>query len=133
MRFLSPWSETLWAVLRVVVGFLFACHGAQKLLGLFGGVGGGTVPLASQMGLAGVIELVGGILIAVGLLGRYAAFIASGEMAAAYFTAHQPKGGLPIENGGELAALYAFFFLYVAARGSGPLSLAGAVGRPDLD
>jgi putative oxidoreductase len=133
MRFLSPWSEPLWAVLRVVVGFLFACHGAQKLLGMFGGVGGGTVPLASQMGVAGLIELVGGILVAVGFLGRYAAFIASGEMAVAYFTAHQPKGALPIENGGELAALYAFFFLYVAARGSGRLSLAGAAGRPDLD
>jgi len=134
MRWLSPWSDPLWAVFRVVVGFLFACHGAQKLLGVLGGVGnGGTVPLASQLGLAGVIELVGGLLVAVGFLGRYAAFIASGEMAAAYFMTHQPRGGLPIQNGGELAALYAFAFLYIAARGSGRWSLAGALRRPDLD
>jgi putative oxidoreductase len=133
MRFLSPWSDAVWAVFRVVVGFLFACHGAQKLFGVFGGVDGGAVPLVSQFGLAGVIELVGGVLVAVGFLGRYAAFIASGEMAVAYFTVHQPQGGLPIQNGGELAALYAFALLYVAARGSGGWSLAGALGRPDLN
>jgi putative oxidoreductase len=133
MRFLAPWSETVWAIARVVFGFLFACHGAQKLFGVFGGVGdGGTVPLGSQLGLAGLIELVGGVLVAVGFLGRYAAFIASGQMAVAYFMVHQPQGALPIQNGGELPTLFAFIFLYVAARGSGEWSLAGALGRRHL-
>jgi putative oxidoreductase len=133
-RILGGYAEPLWAVLRIVASFLFACHGAQKLFGVFGGVSGqgDTVPLLSQLGLAGLIELVGGTLVAVGLLGSSAAFLASGEMAVAYFTAHQPRGLLPIQNGGELAALYAFFFLYVAARGSGRWSLANALGRPDL-
>ena len=134
-RILGGYAETLWAVLRIVAGFLFACHGAQKLFGVFGGASGqgDTVPLLSQLGLAGLIELVGGTLLAVGLLGSYVAFLASGEMAVAYFTAHQPRGLLPIQNGGELAALYAFLFLYVAARGSGRWSLANALGRPDLE
>jgi putative oxidoreductase len=133
-RILGGYAEPLWAVLRVVASFFFACHGAQKLFGVFGGVSGqgDTVPLLSQLGLAGLIELVGGTLVAVGLLGSSAAFLASGEMAVAYFTAHQPRGLLPIQNGGELAALYAFLFLYVAARGSGRWSLANALGRPDL-
>jgi putative oxidoreductase len=109
-------------------------HGAQKLFGLFGGLDGRgmTPPLASMLGAAGIIEFVGGLLIVVGLLSRVAAFLASGEMAAAYFMAHQPRGGLPIENGGELAALYAFVFLYLVARGPGPATLGTAIGRPDL-
>jgi putative oxidoreductase len=133
-RILGGYAEPLSALLRIVAGFLFACHGAQKLFGVFGGVSGqgDTVPVLSQLGLAGLIELVGGTLVAVGLLGSSAAFLASGEMAVAYFTAHQPRGLLPIQNGGELAALYAFLFLYIAARGSGRWSVANALGRPDL-
>jgi len=133
-RILGGYAEPLSALLRIVAGFLFACHGAQKLFGVFGGVSGqgDTVPVLSQLGLAGLIELVGGTLVAVGLLGSSAAFLASGEMAVAYFTAHQPRGLLPIQNGGELAALYAFIFLYVAARGSCRWSVANALGRPDL-
>jgi putative oxidoreductase len=77
------------------------------------------------MGLAGVIELGGGLMIATGILTSLAAFITSGEMTAAYFMAHAPKGPLPIENGGELAALYAFLFLYISARGSGVWSVQG--------
>jgi putative oxidoreductase len=119
-RFLGAYSPYLYALMRIVVGFLFACHGAQKLLGMFGGVdkAGGTAPLMSMYGLAGVIELVGGLLIAIGLFTGYAAFIASGEMAGAYFTAHVPRGFWPIQNTGELAALYCFVFLYVASRGA---------------
>jgi putative oxidoreductase len=115
--------------MRIVVGFLFACHGAQKL---FGALGGTQVPLVSQMGLAGFIELVGGILVAVGLLASWAAFIASGLMAVAYFTAHFPQGFWPIQNHGELAAVYAFVFLYIAARGSGIWSVAAASRNPSL-
>ena len=128
---LGRFVEPAYALLRIVAGFLFTCHGAQKLFGAFGGAGGsgGTVPLASLPGLAGLIELVAGLLILVGLFASLAAFIASGEMAVAYFMAHQPNGTLPIENGGETAALYAFIFLYIAARGSGIWSLDDAMGR----
>jgi putative oxidoreductase len=125
-RFLGSWAPQLYALLRIVAGLLFACHGAQKLFGVFGGIGGQpgtTVPLYSLMGLAGGIEFVGGLCIAVGLLTGYAAFIASGEMAMAYFTAHVPRSFWPIENKGELAVLYCFLFLYMAARGSGIWSL----------
>jgi putative oxidoreductase len=115
-RVLGRFAPQLYALMRIMTGLLFACHGAQKLFGMFGGQ---QVVLASQFGAAGVIEFVGGLLIAIGFLTGTAAFIASGEMGYAYFTAHMPKGGLPIQNGGELAALYCFVFLYIAARGAG--------------
>lgn len=115
-RVLGRFGPQLYAIMRIVVGLLFACHGAQKL---FGVLGGQQVQLASQFGLAGVIELVGGVMIAIGFLTGTVAFLASGEMAFAYFTAHMPRGGLPIQNGGELAALFCFVFLYIAARGAG--------------
>lgn len=115
-RVLGRFAPQLYALMRIVAGLLFACHGAQKL---FGVLGGQQVVLASQFGAAGVIELVGGVLIAIGFLTGTVAFIASGEMAYAYFTMHMPKGGAPIQNGGELAALYCFVFLYIAARGVG--------------
>ena len=88
---LSKYSNETYALVRIVSGFLFAFHGAQKVLGLFGGVGGesgAAAPLISLMGLAGIVELVGGLLIAVGLLTSWAAFISSGQMAVAYFVAH---------------------------------------------
>lgn len=115
-RVIGRFAPQLYALMRIVVGLLFACHGAQKL---FGVLGGQQMTFASQMGLAGVIEFVGGLMIAVGLLTGFAAFIASGEMAYAYFTAHAPRGPFPIQNGGELAVLYCFVFLYIAARGAG--------------
>jgi putative oxidoreductase len=120
MKFLESYSSYLYATMRVVAGFLFACHGAQKLLGVLGGFRGSpgaTAPLFSMIGLAGVIELVGGLLLMLGLFTRVAAFLASGEMAVAYFMAHFPRGFWPIQNNGELAVLYCFVFLYIAARG----------------
>jgi putative oxidoreductase len=117
---LGRFTEPAYALLRIVAGLLFAFHGAQKILGLYGGT---QVPLFTQIWFAGVIELVGGLLIAVGLLTSIAAFIASGEMAVAYFQAHAPKASLPILNGGELAVLYCFLFLYIAARGGGRWSV----------
>jgi putative oxidoreductase len=114
----------LYAVLRIIGALLYACHGAQKLLGLFGGVRGGTVSLMSLPGLAGVIELGAGLLIAGGVLTRPAAFLASGEMAFAYWLSHAPRGFWPIRNGGEVAVLNCFLFLYIASRGAGPWSLA---------
>jgi putative oxidoreductase len=106
-----------------VAGLLFAQHGAQKL---FGALGGEQVELVSRAGLAGVIELFGGLLIAIGLFAGLAAFIASGEMAFAYFIAHASGGLFPIQNRGELAVLYCFVFLYIAARGSGIWSVDAA-------
>ena len=115
-RLLGRFAPQLYALMRIVVGLLFACHGAQKLFGLLGGQ---QMPLVSKFGLAGVIEFFGGLMIALGFLTSPAAFIASGEMAYAYFTMHRPKGNVPIQNGGELAVLYCVVFLYIAARGVG--------------
>ena len=115
-----------YAALRIVAGFLFACHGAQKLFGVLGGT---AVPIASQRGAAGIIELVCGTLIALGLFTSYAAFIASGEMAVAYFQAHAPQSAWPIVNRGELAALYSFLFLYMATRGTVAYGLDTIVRR----
>lgn len=125
-RILGRFTPQIYAALRIVAGLMFACHGAQKLFGAFGGQ---QMPIASLLGVAGVIELVGGLLIAIGLFASIAAFISSGEMAAAYFMAHAPKAPLPIENGGELAALYAFLFLYIAARGPGIWAVERAARR----
>jgi putative oxidoreductase len=115
-RILGRFSPQIYAILRIVSGLLFACHGAAKL---FGVLGGPQVPLQSQFGLAGIIEVVCGILIAIGFLTGYAAFLASGEMAAAYFIAHAPRGPWPMRNAGEPAVLYCFLFLYIASRGAG--------------
>jgi putative oxidoreductase len=115
-RVLGRLSPQIYAVMRVVVGVLFACHGAAKL---FGVLGGQQVPLQSLPGAAGIIELVCGLLVAIGFLTGYAAFLASGEMAAAYFMAHAPRGPWPIQNGGEPAVLFCFVFLFIASRGAG--------------
>lgn len=124
-RILGPYSPYLYAVLRIVVGFLFASHGAQKLFGLFGGLGpaGGSAPFFSLMGLAGLIEFLGGLFIMLGWLTGTVAFIASGQMASAYFMAHQPGGFWPILNEGEPAVLFCFVFLYMASKGSGVWSI----------
>jgi len=119
-RVLGRVSPQIYGVLRIVAGILFAFHGAQKLFGVFGGQ---QVTLISQRGLAGGIELVCGLLIAVGIFTSVAAFLASGEMAAVYFISHAPRGTLPIQNGGELSALYCFLFLYIASRGTVALGL----------
>jgi putative oxidoreductase len=116
MRWLQRFEQPIYAVLRVVAGLLFLCHGAQKVFGAFGGHGGSLPPLLL---VAGWIELVAGALIALGLFAAIAAFIASGEMAVAYFWAHAPHGLWPIQNHGEPAVLYCFLFLYIAARGAG--------------
>lgn len=112
-------TEPTYALLRIVAGLLFAFHGLQK----FGMFGGTQMPMFSQMWFAGTIEVVGGLLIAIGLFTSIAAFICSGEMAVAYFQAHAPRSIWPNLNDGELAVLYCFLFLYVAARGGGRWSI----------
>ena len=115
----NRYSEVTYSLMRFVLGALFACHGAQKLFGAFGGQAV-TKPL---MLVGGAIELGGGLLIALGLVTRVAAFLASGMMAVAYFTAHAPGGFWPIVNHGELAVVYCFVFLFIAANGGGAYSL----------
>lgn len=114
----------LYTTMRIVFGFLFVTHGLQKLLGVLGGT---AAELSSLPGMAGLIETVGGPLIMAGLMTRATAFICSGEMAAAYFIAHQPRAPWPIQNAGEPAVLFCFAFLYVAARGGGIWSLDAAL------
>ena|SRR5438105_10706437 len=126
-RWLGKYSPYFYAVLRIVAGLMFAMHGSQKLLGW--PAGQARPPLVSHYGIAGVIELVGGLMIALGLFASIAAFIASGEMAFAYFTVHMPGGSLPILNRGELAVLYCFLFLYIAAHGSGVWSVDALIGK----
>ena len=121
MRWLGRFSPYIYALMRIAVGFLFFQHGLPKLFGGFGR--SAPAELMSQMGLAGIIEVVGGAMIALGLFTGPVAFIASGETAWAYFQAHAPRGFWPITNGGELAALYSFVFLYIAAVGSGKFSI----------
>lgn len=114
------------AVLRIGAGLLFMQHGLQKLFGMFGGFGGApgaTAPLDSLLGVAGILELVGGALLVAGLFVRPVALILALEMVIAYFQAHLPQGGMPIQNGGELALLYALVFGFLAARGAGPASV----------
>jgi putative oxidoreductase len=123
MQLLAHFETQIYALLRIVAGFLFYCHGADKLFGVLGGT---QAQLISLMGLAGIIELSGGLLIMVGLFAAYAAFICSGQMAVAYCMPHLPKGFWPYENQGELAVLYAFVFLYIAVKGSGRWSVDAA-------
>ena len=124
MGFLERFTGPIYALFRIVFGLLFASHGAQKVFGLFGGPKAGP-PLIV---VAGWIELVTGLLIAVGLFTGIAAFIASGEMAVAYFMAHAPNGAWPLINHGEAAVLYCFAFLYMAAHGSGIWSIDAVRG-----
>lgn len=124
--FLSRFSPQAYALMRVVAGFLFLWHGAQKLVGFPVGMPAGVPAFITW--IAGPIELVGGVLIMIGLFTREAAFLASGLMAAAYWMAHGTKALLPIQNGGETAALYCFLFLFVATQGSGIWSVDAARG-----
>ena len=121
----SRFEASAYAVLRVVAGLLFATHGAQKILGVWGGK---VQAVGSQIWVGGMIELIGGLLIAVGLFTRAAAFIASGTMAVAYIQFHwkfavDGDKWLPSINKGELAVIYCFVFLYIATRGGGLFSI----------
>ena len=122
----AQYASHVFSITRVVFGFLYLVHGLQKLFGMFGGE---VAQLNTLRGAAGIIETVGGVLVVLGLFTRPVAFITSGEMAAAYFLNHQPRATWPVNNGGELAALFCFFFLYLSARGPGPWSLDALLRR----
>jgi len=125
--FMKKYSSQTYALMRMIVGFLFLWHGSQKLLGYPSPMP--MVPPAFITYIAGPLELFGGILIMVGLFTSWTAFLCSGLMAVAYWMAHGPKGFLPTENGGELAVLYCFVFLFISATGSGIWSVDAAKGR----
>jgi len=114
-RYIGRGSPHVYAVLRIVAGLFFATHGAQKLLGVLGGQ---VAAFGTRSWFAGAIELVTGLLVALGLFTSWAAFIASGQMAFAYFLVHAKGGFWPVVNRGELPAVYAFLFLYIATRGT---------------
>ncbi len=124
----QPYGRSL---LRIVAAFAFSLHGMQKLFGLFGGVGGKGLAAAfpGLPWLAGILEVGGGLLLLLGFMTRPVAFLLSGEMAVAYFKYHYPRGFFPINNGGELAALYCFLFLYLSIAGPGPVSLDALVRK----
>jgi putative oxidoreductase len=122
-KFYSEWTPRILGLLRIITGFLFLQHGAAKLLGIPHVAMFDGVQIMSLMGVAGILELVGGTLILIGLFTRPIAFILSGQMAFAYFMAHTPSGFLPILNQGELAVMYCFVFLYFAVAGAGEFSV----------
>ena len=134
--FQSSWSPRILSILRIVAGFLLMQHGLQKVFGVLvptpapgAPSSHGTFSLVSLMGVAGILELFGGLLILLGLFTRPVAFILSGLLATAYFMSHAPGGFWPILNRGELAAIYSFVFLYMAAAGGGEWSLDNLLGR----
>jgi putative oxidoreductase len=127
--FFAVWSPRLLSLLRIVAGGLFLQHGMAKLLHVPHVPSFDNVQLMSLIGVAGMLELGGGLLLLIGLFTRPVAFILSGEMAFAYFIAHAPKNPLPLLNGGELAVVYCFLFLYLSVAGGGPWSLDAYVRR----
>ena len=126
---LATWSPRALSVLRIVAALLFLQHGLAKLLHFPHVAMFDQLRLFSLLGLAGIIELVGSALLLFGLFTRPVAFIMSGEMAVAYFMAHAPRGFFPIQNQGELAILFCFVFLYLAAAGGGPWSVDAMGGK----
>src|SRR5712692_8681429 len=124
-RWLGKYSSVFYALMRIIAGLLFACHGAQKLFGVLGG----QKQTDTLMIAAGVVEFFGGILIAIGFFAGFVAFIAAGEMAVAYFKQHSPGGFWPIMNRGELAVLFCFVFLYIASQGSGIVSIDALIAK----
>ena len=124
--FMQALTTQTYALMRIVVGFLFLCHGTQKLFG-FPVPSQGEAPLFIAV-VAGSIEFLGGLLILVGLFTRWTAFVCSGLMAAAYWMAHGTKALLPLANRGESAVLYCFVFLVIAAQGGGVWSIDGNRG-----
>jgi putative oxidoreductase len=128
-KVLAPFGPYAYAIVRIVLGLLFVSHSGQKLFGWFGGR---PFPLYSLLGIAGMIEMALGLLITIGLFTGYAAFIASGEMAVAYFIGHFPRSVWPLENLGEPAVLFCFVFLFMATQGSGLWSVDAARGEPTM-
>jgi putative oxidoreductase len=125
----TVWAPRLLGLLRIVTALIFMAHGTQKLLGFPAPPSSGQPPLLSLFGIGGAMELVGGLLILLGLFTRPVAFLLAGEMAVAYWMFHAPKSFYPVLNGGDAAILYCFVFLYLVAAGPGSWSLDTLLGR----
>jgi putative oxidoreductase len=131
--FLVDWSPRLLSVLRIMAALLYMAHGTQKLLGFPPMAAGRPMPdLLTLQGISGILELVLGLLLALGLFTRPAAFVASGHMAFAYFIGHAPRNFFPVLNNGDAAILFCFVFLYLSAAGPGPWSLDAMRARRGL-
>lgn len=128
----KAWAPRLLSVLRIVTALLFMQHGSAKLFHMPHQQMFDQLQLLSLLGLQGVLEFFGGLLLLVGLFSRPVAFVLCGDMAVAYFMAHFPRSWLPIVNGGELAVLFSFVFLYLCAAGPGPWSLDAQLARKRL-
>ncbi len=126
---LQPYEPQLRSLFRIMAAFTFSLHGWQKFFGMFGGIGGSAVPWNTMLGMAGVLETIGGALLILGLFTRPVAFLLAGEMAVGYFRTHAPRGFWPLLNGGELAVFYCFMFLWLSAAVAGPWSLDRLLGR----
>jgi len=126
---LALWTPRVLSILRFVTGLVYLEHGTSKLLGTPHNANFDTLQLLSLLGVAGILEMVGGFLVMIGLFTRPVAFILSGEMAVAYWMAHAPKNMFPVLNGGDAAILYCFIFLYLAFAGGGEWSLDALRGR----
>jgi putative oxidoreductase len=126
---LSSVAQYLLSLLRLAAAFIYVAHGTQKLFGVPGHAFHAPVFTATMMGAAGVIETIGGTLMLLGLFTRPVAFVVSGQMAVAYFTQHAPRGFWPIVNGGELAVLFCFLWLFFCVAGPGPISVDALRGR----
>ncbi|HTP97853.1 MAG TPA: DoxX family protein [Casimicrobiaceae bacterium] len=122
-RLFQTWSPRILSVLRIVAALMFMVHGTAKLFAMPHQAMFDNLQIMSLIGVQGIIEFAGGLLLAIGLFSRPVAFILSGDMAVAYFMAHWPKSWLPLINGGELAVLWCFVFLYLFFAGPGPWSL----------
>lgn len=125
----NAWAPRVLSILRIVSGLAFLQHGTTKYLGIPNVPAMANPSITSMSGFGGLIELVTGILLVFGLFTRPAAFLASGEMAVAYFYAHQPRGLFPLQNGGELAIMFCFVFFYIIFAGPGPWSVDAARGQ----
>jgi putative oxidoreductase len=121
--FYQRWTPRLLSVIRIILGFLFMPHGAQKLFGFMAPPQWSTPPIFSLVGIAGALEFFGGLLILLGLFTRPVAFILSGLMAVGYFMVHAPQGFWPLQNKGELAVIYCWLFLFLSVAGGGDWSL----------
>jgi putative oxidoreductase len=123
----AKYEKSVHGIMRIVIGFLFMTHGGQKLFAWFGAEQ--PAELLSRMGVAGVLEFFGGIMVMLGLFTRPVAFVLSGQMAVAYFWIHVPNGLFPWANRGELAAIYSFVFLFLAAAGGGNFSIDNIMAK----
>jgi len=126
MNALNRFADPVFCISRLIVGLMFASHGGQLVMGMFGGMKGSD---QMMMQVGGWIQLVGGFMIAFGFLTRLAAFVASGEMAVAYFMMHAPSGFFPIRNHGELAVFYCWFFFFTIFYGAGRWSVDAVIGK----